>query len=140
MDVRKRNVIWGLLTLVGVALAVPAVRAEEQLEFYRIRYVTIPDAINTEFFRASKDFFGNATLLEQTAQLFWDYPENQIVRDSRRVARLHQELWLQQSSSDPLIRTLDADNPFSTSIRLSPELGGARILGSELVFERIPLR
>lgn len=140
MDVRKRNRIVGLLTLLGVALAAPAVRAEEQLEFYRIRYVTIPDAINTEFFRDSKDIFGSATLLEQTAKLFWDYPENQILRDSHRVARLHQEILLQQTSSDPLIRTLDADNPFSTSIRLSPELGGARILGSELVFERIPLR
>ncbi|WP_448561689.1 hypothetical protein [Trichothermofontia sp.] len=140
MDVRKRNTIAGLLTLVGLALAAPAVQAEEQLEFYRIRYVTVPDAINTEFFRASKDIFGYASLLEQTTRLFWDYPENQILRDSHRVARLHQEIMLQQTSSDPLIRTLDTDNPFRTSIRLSPELGGTRILGSELVFEQIPLR
>jgi len=140
MDVRKRKSVLGLFTLLGVVLAASAVQAEDQLEFYRIRYVTIPDAIDAELFRDSKDIFGNATLLEQTAQLFWDFPENQILRDSRRVAQLHQAIMLQQTSSDPLIRTLDADNPFNTSIRLSPELGGARILGSELVFERIPLR
>jgi hypothetical protein len=83
-----------------------------------IGFQTIPDAFNNAFFRRSGDFFKNDRTDNQfkTNLGIGGYPERRIMRDTQTVGILYRDFLEQQVSSDPIIRTPDLENPFSSSL------------------------
>lgn len=84
--------------------------------------------------------FGPGSLIRNS------FPENQIIRDARQVNLFYRDLLEQQVASDPVIRTPDLPNPYSTSVLLLPPfdvnrpLTGSLPARGEFVFETVPLR
>lgn len=152
MGMRFRN----LVSVLVLAAASTAVLASETLadtprsnaESFGFGYENLSETFNRAFTENSGTYFQNRTLGRQVDLIFGiggidntSFPEREIDRDAELIYVLYQDALYQQSSSDPIIRTPDLPNPYSSSILQSPSsfLGG-RVGGSELVFEELPLR
>ncbi|MBE9180672.1 hypothetical protein IQ268_19105 [Oculatella sp. LEGE 06141] len=94
---------------------------------------SIPEAFESEFFGGSGTFFENRRPPNNITWFIGPFPENQIASDAEDVHQLYRELLQQQVSSSPLIRTPDLDNPFNSSLLVSPTFQTERITGSEFV-------
>lgn len=111
-------------------------------EMTRSDYTTIPEAFERALTRNSSFYQENRRIYRQVKRNFGlgGYQERAIARDAALVSELYDIVLDQQTRSDPFIRTLDLPNPFDTSLRQLPStLPGSRVVGSELVFERLPL-
>jgi hypothetical protein len=109
------------------------------------------DVMIDELYHFGPDSFNAPTLKEQWRVIFGtgennligegQYPENSVRRD----LQLFNPIWLdaleQQTMSDPFIRVPDLVNPYNSSLMTlpSPE-ASSRVVGSELVYERLPSR
>lgn len=86
------------------------------------------DSFNNAFFKSSGDYFQNTSLHGYFGDYlgigspsgFNAFPENETHRDASRIHGLYRNLMEQQSSNDPVIRTPDLPNPFSSSVLSLP--------------------
>lgn len=137
--------VFGVMVLIlAPGIIVPAAMAEED-EFpvlYRSPAEFLVDQSYDEIPRA----VDGVTSLEQLRIIFGvfelprgDYGEISIERDLRRSTAIWQDMLEQQTMHDQTIRVFDLDNPYTTSIRSLPaSQTGSRVVGSELVYERLP--
>lgn len=149
MDMRLKypNSILGL-TLSSLAMATAIFLHAAPSSAQSRQPVSIPDAFDDAFFESSKTYYQNRTLWRQIDLILGQgllyrssFPEVEIERDARRTEDLYRRVLYQQVSSDPIIRTPDLPNPFDTSLLQQPPSNFTnRFPGSELNFERIPLR
>lgn len=108
------------------------------------------EPINTTFERAffknDPEFFRNRSPLRQIDSIFGvgsllrnSFTENEIRRDAELVDIFYRDLLNQQVGSDPIIRTPDLQNPYSSSILLSPNSNvNNTVQESEVIFESQP--
>ena len=69
------------------------------------------------------------------------FPDLEIVRDAEAFHQAYLDWSALQNTSDPYLRVPDLRNPYNTSIQLMPTSQvNSRVIGSELVFERLPIR
>jgi len=137
-----------VLAAASSLVASAAIADTDPSNYETIQVEPIPDAVNRIFFEESGDFFRNRSLRRQgdfflgTGSLLRPgFPENEEYRDSERIENFYRYLLDQQVSSDPIIRTLDLNNPYNTSLRVNPGLrANSRVVGTEFVFEKLPLR
>jgi hypothetical protein len=110
---------------------------------------TVPEIFDGAFFRNSDEIFDMHTIRRQANTIFgWysfpegSFPENEIKRDAKLLHILHKDYMDQQMTSDTFIRTPDLANPFSSSLRQTPTYAssGQSVMGSELIYEKLPLR
>jgi hypothetical protein len=145
----KTHVLALLLSVATVGLS-PTVQAQEKSQepLKPIRVYSVTETIDKAFFFESKDFYENRTSFRQFQFLFGAdakrgavFPEMEIERDGKLMNTLYNDMLYQQSSSDPIIRTPDLPNPYNSSLRMMPNNRyNSRVVGSELVFEKAPLR
>ncbi|MEB3214278.1 MAG: hypothetical protein VKL39_23215 [Leptolyngbyaceae bacterium] len=84
-------------------------------------YETIYEEFEDAFFSHDESFFNNRTLPRQASWMFGlGFPENEIWKDGRAVHRLYRELYDEQISTTPRIRTPDLVSPFETSLLQTP--------------------
>ncbi|MBD2311734.1 hypothetical protein H6G20_08690 [Desertifilum sp. FACHB-1129] len=145
MRVRYSTLFSVLLLGVSCAATLASKASAQEIlapEMNRSDYITIPEAFDRALTRNSSSFQENRRIYRQVQANFGlgAYRERQIARDAALVSELYQQVLEQQNRSDRFIRTLDLPNPFDTSVRQLPStIPGSRVLGSELVFERLPL-
>ncbi len=108
---------------------------------------TIPQLVDRAFFNDSGDYYRNRSIKRQFQLIFGTdarlgaaFPELEIERDGKLLNILYKDLLFQQTSTDPYLRTVDLPNPFNTSIRSLSSNRVPRILGSDLIFEKVPPR
>lgn len=96
--------------------------------------VTLPDSyldldtlMNRTFFQESGTIYQQATIGGQLNFLLgWknfpvgSFPENNILRDALLMNVLRYDYFKQMAESDPIVRTRDLPNPFSSSINDNP--------------------
>ncbi len=134
MGVRLKSVL-SLMALVVASTVSTTVTAQERPATFKPREA-VPDAVNRAFFGSSEGFQDVKRPIEALIGVP-KFPENAIARDGDHVDRIYRDLLSQQVSSDPIIRTVDLQNPYNTSILTLPSASVSnRIVGSELVFER----
>ncbi len=138
--------------VLATASSVLASAAKAQTDpsgFEPIRLETIPEAFERTIFTDSKDFYHSRSIPGQIRYLLGPgipgragFADLEIERDAERTFNLYREVLEQQVSSDPIIRTLDAPNPFNTTLRLQPSSRrfGGRVEGSEFILESVPPR
>jgi hypothetical protein len=84
-------------------------------------YETLPEAFEDAFFSHDENFFNNRTLPRQASWIFgFGFPENELWKDGRAVHNLYVELYEEQISTTPRIRTPDLVSPYETSLTLTP--------------------
>ncbi len=115
-----------------------------------IEPVSVPAATDEAFFKNSRGFYDSQTTFRRVRELFGvgpqifrrgNYGEISVERDARLSNELYQRLLRAQSESDPTIRVPDLPNPFASSLLTAPTAqAGSRMIGSDLVYERLPLR
>ncbi len=93
-----------------------------------VRLETVPEVFNRAFYHGLGDTIEQFSLGGQLNFIFgWrafpqgSFPENQIAREARLVNILSRDVFNQQNSNGPIIRTRDLNNPFNTSVQQSPE-------------------
>ncbi len=134
MGVRLKSVL-SLVALVAATTVSTAVTAQERPATFKPREA-VPDVVNQAFYGSGEGFQDIRRPIEALVGVP-KFPENAIARDSDRIYRVYRDLLSQQVSSDPIIRTVDLPNPYSTSILTLPSANVSnRITGTELVFER----
>ena len=115
------------------------------------RYGNPAEVIQQEFFHDGKDSFSNMSYNEQWRSISGSgrhnfrergrYPEISIERDLRRVNAVWQDALEQQAMADPVLRVPYLVNPYNTSLMTLPSSPlGSLVVGSELVYERVPGR
>ncbi|MBE9185199.1 hypothetical protein IQ270_10845 [Microcoleus sp. LEGE 07076] len=111
-----------------LAVASAAMASVKGVQAETARFHPISDDFNRQFFEASGDFYHNVSL----QGYFGDYlgigapsgvvafPEKEIERDASRLNGLYRRVMQRQVSSDPVLRTPDAVNPFDSSVMALP--------------------
>jgi len=122
---QKLKSLSGML-IIAVASATLASVKPAQAETVRLH--PIADDFNRQFFEASGDFYYNVSL----QGYFGDYlgigspsgvvafPDKEIERDASRLDGLYRKIMQRQVSSDPILRSPDATNPFDSSVMAMP--------------------
>jgi hypothetical protein len=105
-------------------------------------YETTNDAFERAYFRHGGNFYQNTTPKRQLDSLLGSgsifhnsFPENQIARDAKLINTLYRDVFQQQVSNDPYIRTPDLPNPYDSSLLMSPRFNRERLrVGTEFRF------
>lgn len=131
-----------VLVLVSTATGFPLAALAQPISSPQISSSNTSNEFVQEFFRNDREFFRNGSLGRQLALIFgFDFPENEIAQDAELIDNLYEIRIVQQSSSDPIVRTRDLPNPYTTSILTSPRSNvNSDMQRSELIFEALPLR
>jgi hypothetical protein len=144
--------LLGALALAAASSSVLASAATAQTDpsgYEPIRLETIPEAFDRAFFQESGDFYRNSSIPRQIGYIIGPgipgragFPELELERDAKRIENLYRDALEQQVANDPIIRTPDLPNPFSSSLRFQSGLGrfGSPVEGSEFRFETVPPR
>ncbi len=134
----------GAAALVASSIVLPqTVNAQdvEVVEVDLIEVVPIPEAVDDEFFDVSGDFYRQRTIPDQVRSLLGlgvpaTFPDLAIEADAEEINELYKELLELQVASDPILRTPDLPNPYTTSLLLLPSYGANfDVVGPELVPE-----
>jgi hypothetical protein len=147
MGVRLKGLVSALVLMTAPAVLATAAAAQDGPAQGSGRYNTVPDTFQRALEQDSDNFFGNSTPGRQLEYFFGPgslnrnaFPENEIARDAKRVDTLYRDFLSQQTTSDPYLRVPDLRNPYDTSVQLLPSSNpSSRVVGSELVFENLPL-
>jgi hypothetical protein len=115
------------------------VKAQEQPVIFQPRY-PIPNQMNREFFRNSESMIDQSDAARAVPTIFGfpEFPENAIRKDDRAVNQLYNTLLQLQLSGEPIIRTADLPNPFTSSVQTLPANQLPGTIGGEFIFERPP--
>lgn len=144
---RLTQLISALALAAASSLLATAAKAQTNSGYGPVRVETIPEAFNRTFYEESGDIFRNSSIQRQIGWIIGPglpggagFPDLQIERDARRIGILYRDALEQQVSSDPIIRTPDLPNPFSSTLRLQMGAGrlGTRLEGSEFIFQTLP--
>lgn len=125
----------------STALATAAVA---QVQAVKTLTEAAEDIINHE----SGDAFRNRSLGRQFQFIFGvgginsaGFPDLEIERDTEAFHQAYLDWSALQNTGDPYLRVPDLRNPYNTSIQLMPTSQvNSRVVGGELVFERLPMR
>ncbi|MBW4637475.1 MAG: hypothetical protein KME05_04430 [Gloeocapsa sp. UFS-A4-WI-NPMV-4B04] len=143
----KFKTLIGILLLTAVAPLFDSAAIAQPSLGRRLRG---SEPINTTFERAffknDPEFFRNRSPQRQIDVIFGvgsllrnSFTENEIRRDAELVDIFYRDLLNQQVGSDPIIRTPDLQNPYSSSILLSPNSNvNNTVQESEVIFESQP--
>ena len=145
MSVRMTQLIGATGAAIAASLAFSNVAAAQQAP--RAGVQTVPEAVNEIFFANSGTYYENRTLWRQFSFIagpgFFGntaFPETEVERDGAAINLTYQYLMAEQSARDPYLRVPDLRNPYDSSVQLLPtSQSGSRVVGSELLFERLPL-
>ncbi|MGB3492443.1 MAG: hypothetical protein WBA57_06935 [Elainellaceae cyanobacterium] len=84
-------------------------------------YDTIYEEFEDRFFANDENYYNNRSIPRQVSWLFGvGFVDNEITADGDAVHDLYVEVLEGQSSSTPRVRTPDLENPYSTSLLLTP--------------------
>jgi len=116
------------LSAVCLSLGMSATAQMNSANSENVVHLGSPANILEEVLRLeSGDFSDNLTFESQINSIFGpgainraSFSELQLQRDAKLLSIVYQDLFEQQVSSDPIIRTPDLENPYSTSLRLNP--------------------
>jgi hypothetical protein len=137
MEVRFKGFVSALiLASTATLIAIRATAQERPVVF--IPRTAIPSEMDETF--GLNSFRNPLKSLEDLVGIA-GFPETLIAGDGYRVHKLYQDLLTQQTVYDPMVRTADLPNPYTSSLLLSPNIvGSSRVTGSDLIFEkeRIP--
>lgn len=134
-----------LLTLGTVAIAAPTHAQEGEP-------INANQAIDAAFFRNSRGFYESQSTFRRVREIFGtglnitrrgNYPEIGVERDAALTNRVYTQLMQDQVANDPTLRVPDLPNPFNTSLLTAPgslSSTGSQVVGTEFVYERLPLR
>ena len=123
------------ITSASTTLATSAVAQVQEVK-------TLPEAAEDIVNHQSGNAFRNRTLGRQFEFLFGiGFPDVDIERDTEALHQAYLDWSALQNTSDPYLRVPDLRNPYNTSIQLMPTSQvNSRVVGAELVFERMPIR
>ncbi|MEB3829516.1 hypothetical protein [Phormidium sp. CCY1219] len=112
----------GLKRLIGAVVVLAAAVGTAPEAIAQDRPLTINEQFEEAFFDRSGTFYQNRSLFSQIGYylLPFTYPEGQIAGDAKKLNRVYEAVLEVQTSSDPIIRTPDLDNPFDESLLTSP--------------------
>jgi hypothetical protein len=138
----KYQHIGSLIVLFTAAFGVPSVASAQNAPNSQSPNAVIERA----FFKDDPNFYGNNSFSRNIdwmlgpGTLFRNsFPENEIARDAELVNIVYRDLLVQQSTNDPIIRTPDLPNPYSSSLLMSPQMNRLRA-GTEFRFEGVQSR
>ncbi len=116
MSMKFRSFMGVVVVLLASSITcLPDVVAQEEPS---LENETIPELIDRVATQSSGDFFESRSLAEDAAFVFGiGYDEDKLAKDAQRIEVLYQDLLRQQVSSDPIIRTQDLTNPYTTSLQ-----------------------
>ena len=122
---QKLKSLSGML-IIAVASATLASVKPAQAETVRLH--PIADDFNRQFFEASGDFYYNVSLPGYLGDYLGiaspsgvvAFPDKEIERDASRLDGLYRKIMQRQVSSDPILRSPDATNPFDSSVMAMP--------------------
>ncbi|NEQ29469.1 MAG: hypothetical protein F6K04_00425 [Leptolyngbya sp. SIO4C5] len=151
MGIRVKSLIGAAVAAVSssAVMATTAIAQEVVVDVTapRTESAAVSEAINEVFYANSGTYFQNRTFWRQFSSIFGPgtfgnaaYPELEIERDAEAIHQIYEYLMAQQSRSDLYLRTPDLRNPYNTSILLLPvSQQDSRVVGSEFIFERLPM-
>jgi len=130
MNNRLKSLSYAVVGAIASTVFATAVKAEPMFKDYPTTYQPFAEEFMRAASRTSGDVFKNKSLLGQMSTYLgisfpWPngingFPETLMTNDARLVNQLYREAMLRQTSSDPIIRTADAINPYNTSILNQP--------------------
>lgn len=144
---RLTQLISVLALAAASSLLATAAKAQTTPRYVPVRLETLPDTFNRTFYEESGDIFRNSSIERQIGLIIGPglpgkagFPDLQIERDAKRINILYRDALEQQVSSDPIIRTPDLPNPYSTTLRQQSGAGrfGTRQEGSEFIYQTVP--
>ena len=120
--------------VLGTTVGLWALSASAQITPHT-RLETIPGTFNRAFYENSDNFFHKTSAFGQIESfLGWGFPENEIADDAELINAIYQSVLKQQTQNDPIIRTLDLQSPFSSSLRTNPTYLGNTISTETIEF------
>ncbi|ASC70231.1 uncharacterized protein XM38_011670 [Halomicronema hongdechloris C2206] len=140
--------IVSAMTVLATSGAIASEAMAQASDVNSLETRSIPEAMNDLFYHHSGTYFENRTAWRQLSYMVgpggWDsarFPEREIAWDADAIHRAHTALMAIQNTSDPTIRVPDLPSPFTTSVQLMPSnQAGTRVMGTEFVFETLPMR
>ncbi len=91
---------------------------------------SVLDEFGDAYFSYGRNYFQNRTFPRQLSWLFgFGFPENEITKDGREVFQTYEQVMSRQMASGPIIRVVDAPNPFCQTLRTLPNPSGCGISG-----------
>ncbi|BBD56548.1 MULTISPECIES: hypothetical protein [Planktothrix] len=130
MNNRLKSLSYAVVGAIASTVLATAVKAEPMFKDYPTTYQPFAEEFMRAASRTSGDVFKNKSLLGQMSTYLgvsfpWPngingFPETLMTNDARLVNQLYRDGMLRQTSSDPIIRTADLINPYSTSILTQP--------------------
>ncbi|NJL85047.1 MAG: hypothetical protein HC886_02235 [Leptolyngbyaceae cyanobacterium SM1_1_3] len=146
MGIRVKPLVSAALATIGTSMGM-ATAAIAQEVGPRTESALIPEAVNEISYGNSGTYFENRTPWRQFSYIFGPggfgsaaFPESEIERDAEAVNQVYEYLMAEQTRNDPYLRTPDLRNPYNSSVLLLPvSQQDSRVVGSEFVFERLPL-
>ncbi|MFE4107186.1 hypothetical protein [Almyronema epifaneia] len=146
MGIRVKPLVSAALATIGTSM-VMATTAIAQEVVPRTESASIADSVNEVVFANSGTYFQNRTFWRQFSYMFGPgtfgnaaYPEREVERDAEAIHQIYTYLMAEQSRSDPYLRTPDLRNPYNSSVLLLPvSQQDSRVVGSEFIYERLPI-
>jgi hypothetical protein len=139
----------GLLSAVVMAAASTVIATEASAQQVGEPEPTVLEVLDEISYAHSGDYYRNRTYLRQADYILgfgWfgaaSFPELEGERDAEAIEAAYNELMFLQTRNTPTLRVPDLRSPYNTSVQLLPvsQVGGSRVVGSELNFEPLPRR
>ena len=141
-----------LTSLLGAAVAIAAsslIATEAKAQQVGTPAPNVLDTVTDITYNHSGDYFTNRGFFRQLDYMFgggWvgnaAFPDLEGERDAEALETAYGELMYLQTRNTLTMRVPDLRSPYTTSVQLLPlsQVGGSRIIGSELNFEPLPRR
>jgi hypothetical protein len=115
------------LTTLTCVVIHPA-HADDHLDYNEFKTTyNVEELINEAFWRNESDFFEDSkpggflnSMLGWGSFPLGSYPETEMTKDALILYTIMNDYYKQQQENDPVLKTRDLDNPFSTSLREQP--------------------
>lgn len=128
--------------LIGIVGLTPVTNAQTD-PVIESQTENLSETFDRAFYRNTGDFFDTVSLSDQFEYIFGfesfpkgSYPENEVAEDAKLLDTLYQDALAAQVRNGPAIRTRDLDNPYGTSLRLTPSyLDSFEPTGQEIIIE-----
>lgn len=105
-----------------------------------VRRESVLEVFERTYYGSGGSYFEGFSVGGQLQAIFGPaFPDNAAASATRRIDRLYEDQLARQTKSDPIVRTVDLPNPYSSSLLLLPSTANINRVpaGGELV---VPLR
>ncbi|NJN49712.1 MAG: hypothetical protein HC805_08055 [Alkalinema sp. RL_2_19] len=134
MGVRTSTFLSAVVLAAASTTFTIAANAQEDPVVFRPRE-SVPETVDNAFYSRSESMTQENDSFRSIQSFLgtFQFPENAILSDGKRIHNLYKYLIERQVGDDPVVRTADLASPFNFSVQTLPSGTATRLNGSEFV-------